>query len=51
MSFPIIGLIADDLTLTSFTDEANKLGVTINFSAKKFKTDQLIEFSYVMFYV
>jgi Phosphoribosylaminoimidazole carboxylase (NCAIR synthetase) len=45
MSFPIIGLIADDLTLTSFTDEANKLGVTINFSAKKFETDQLVEFS------
>ncbi|MFM8190987.1 MAG: hypothetical protein ACKN88_02265 [Candidatus Nanopelagicus sp.] len=45
MSFPIIGLIADDSNLNSFADDAKRLGVTINFSANKFETDQLVEFS------
>jgi hypothetical protein len=38
MTFPIIGIIADEIVRTSFTQNADQLGIGINFIQKETST-------------
>ena len=45
MTFPIIGIIADEIVRTSFTQNADQLGIGINFIQKETSTEKIIELS------
>jgi hypothetical protein len=45
MTFPIIGLIADEIVRNSFTQKADQLGIGINFIQKENSTEKVIELS------
>ena len=45
MTFPIIGIIADEIVRTSFTQNADQLGIGINFIQKETTTEKIIELS------